>query len=205
MNAPNQYQAATDFFSNLDSDWAALITTVGPCSFEPRPEREPYEALTRAVAYQQLHGKAGDAIIRRFIDIYGGKSPTPAELLKTDFDSLRACGFSARKIETIQGIAEGALSGLVPTRAEADAMTDEELINRLIALKGIGRWTVEMLLIFTLERPDVLPIDDFGVVEGYKRLKKLAHAPERKELAKTGLAWSPHRTIASWYLWRVPK
>ena len=205
MNVPNKYQAATDFLGSLDPDWAALITTVGPCNFESRPEREPFEALVRAVAYQQLHGKAGDAIIRRFLDIYGGKPPTPAELLKTDFDTLRACGFSARKIETIQGIADGALSGLVPTRAEADAMPDEELIDRLVALKGIGRWTVEMLLIFTLERKDILPIDDFGVVEGYKRLKKLGHAPKRKELAEIGLAWSPHRTIASWYLWRVPK
>ncbi|HSI43612.1 MAG TPA: DNA-3-methyladenine glycosylase [Methylotenera sp.] len=205
MTTPNKYQAATDFLSSLDSDWAALITTVGPCSFESRPEREPYEALTRAVAYQQLHGKAGDAIIRRFKEIYGGRPPTPTELLKTDFDTLRACGFSGRKIETIQGIAQGALSGLVPRRAEADVMPDEELINRLVALKGIGRWTVEMMLIFTMERHDILPIDDFGVLEGYKRLKKLETAPKRKELGQIGLAWSPHRTIASWYLWRVPK
>ena len=84
-------------------------------------------------------------------------------------------------------------------------MLDEELIDRLVTLKGIGRWTVEMLLIFTLERKDILPIDDFGVVEGYKRLKKLEYAPKRKELAEIGMAWSPHRTIASWYLWRVPK
>lgn len=202
---PNKYQSATDFLRNIDADWAALITAVGPCGFESRPEREPFEALVRAVAYQQLHGKAGDAIIRRFMDIYGGKAPTPAELLKTDFDTLRACGFSARKIETIQGIAKGALSGLVPSRAEADAMPDEELINRLVALKGIGRWTVEMLLIFTLERHDILPVDDLGVVEGYKRLKKLEHAPNRKEIAAIGQAWSPYRTIASWYLWRVPK
>ena len=199
------YQAATEFLSALDDDWAALIATVGACTFATRPEREPYQALVRAVAYQQLHGKAGDAILKRFLAIYGDVFPTPNQLLATEFDALRACGFSGRKIETIKGIAEGALSGLVPSRLEAEAMPDEELIKRLVTLKGIGRWTVEMLLIFTLERLDVLPADDFGVVEGYKRLKKLEAAPKRKEIAEIGKVWSPHRTIASWYLWRVPK
>jgi len=131
--------------------------------------------------------------------------PAPSQLLATEFDTLRTCGFSGRKIETIKGIAEGALSGLVPSRNDADAMTDEVLIQRLSELKGIGRWTVEMLLIFTMERRDILPADDFGVVEGYKRLKKLDVSPKRKEMIEIAQAWSPHRTIASWYLWRVPK
>ena len=199
------YQAATEFLSALDDDWAALIATVGACTFATRPEREPYQALVRAVAYQQLHGKAGDAILKRFLAMYGDVFPTPNQLLATEFDALRACGFSGRKIETIKGIAEGALSGLVPSRQDADAMPDEELIKRLVILKGIGRWTVEMLLIFTLERLDVLPADDFGVVQGYKRLKHLESAPNRKQMTEIGKAWSPYRTIASWYLWRVPK
>lgn len=199
------YQTATEFLSALDNDWAALIANVGPCTFEARPEREPFQALVRAVAYQQLHGKAGDAIIKRFLAMYDGSFPTPNQLLASEFDTLRACGFSGRKIETIKGIAEGALCGLVPNRADADAMPDEELIKRLVELKGIGRWTVEMLLIFTLERLDILPADDFGVVEGYKRLKRLEIAPNRKQIAEIGKAWSPYRTIASWYLWRVPK
>ena len=199
------YQAATDFLSAIDDDWAALIATVGACTFETRPEREPFQALVRAVAYQQLHARAGDAIIKRFLAIYDDAFPTPNQLLATEFDALRACGFSGRKIETIKGIAEGALSGLVPSRQDADAMPDEELIKRLVILKGIGRWTVEMLLIFTLERLDVLPADDFGVVQGYKRLKHLESAPNRKQMTEIGKAWSPYRTIASWYLWRVPK
>jgi len=199
------FQAATDFLTNLDKDWANLITAVGACTFESKPECEPYEALVRAVAYQQLHGKAGDAIIKRFVHIYGDIFPTPDQLLATDFDTLRACGFSGRKIETIKGIAEGALNGLVPARNVANAMPDEELIQRLVELNGIGRWTVEMLLIFTMERMDILPADDFGVVEGYRRLKNLEIAPNRKQINEIALAWSPHRTIASWYLWRVPK
>jgi len=201
----SHYQQSTEFLSNVDADWAQLIETIGECQFEPKPAREPYEALIRAVAYQQLHAKAGDAIIKRLLNIYGDAFPTASQLLITEFDSLRACGFSARKIETIQGIAEGTISGLVPTRTDADTMTEEDLIQRLITLKGIGRWTVEMLLMFTMARMDVLPADDFGIVQGYKRLKKLDTAPTRKEITEIGKAWSPYRTIASWYLWRVPK
>lgn len=205
MSATANYTNATDFLTNLDDDWKGLIQIVGPCTFTPQPEREPYEALIRAVAYQQLHAKAGDAIIARLLKLYENSFPSPQQLLATDFDTLRTCGFSARKIATLKGIADGALNGLVPSRTDADAMTDEDLITRLVALKGIGRWTVEMLLIFTLERMDVLPADDFGIVEGYKRLKKLAAAPNRKEIHEIGNAWSPYRTIAAWYLWRVPK
>ena len=199
------FQQATNFLTSLDTDWAQLIQTVGECQFEPKPAREPYEALIRAVAYQQLHAKAGDGIIRKLLNIYGDAFPAPSQLLATEFDSLKACGFSARKIETILGIAEGAISGLVPTRTDADAMADEDLIQRLVPLKGIGRWTVEMLLMFTMARMDILPADDFGVVQGYKRLKKLEVAPTRKEITEIGKTWSPYRTIASWYLWRVPK
>lgn len=200
-----EFEQATQFLANVDADWAQLIATVGVCNFAPKPAREPYEALIRAVAYQQLHAKAGDAILQRLLHLYGGNFPAPAQLLATEFDALRACGFSARKIETIVGIAEGAVSGLVPSNAEAATMKDEDLIQRLIALKGIGRWTVEMLLMFTLARLDVLPADDFGIVQGYKRLKKLSVAPKRKEMAEIGQAWQPYRTVASWYLWRVPK
>ena len=199
------YQQASNFLSHLDADWAILIAAVGPCTFEFKPKREPYEALIRAVAYQQLHGKAGDAIIKRFLAIYADVFPTPTQLFATEFDLLRACGFSGRKIETIKAIANASLTGLVPSRADADLMADEVLIEHLITLKGIGRWTVEMLLIFTFERMDILPVDDFGVVEGYKRLKKLNTAPTRKEMTAIANAWSPYRTIASWYLWRVPK
>ncbi len=199
----NHSQACT-FLSQLDADFAGLIALVGTCTFAPKEMQEPYEALMRAVAYQQLHPKAGDAILAKFT-AYFGAFPSPQEVINAPFDDLRACGFSGRKIETLQGIAEGALSGLVPLRVQADAMTDEALIARLVTLKGIGQWTVEMLLIFTLGRLNILPADDFGVVQGYKRLKKLDDAPKRKEMLEVSKAWSPYRSIASWYLWRVPK
>ena len=204
MMTQNKHQQATDFLSAIDADWASLIATVGACQFTAKSERNPYEALVRAVAYQQLHTKAGDAILAKFIAHFG-QFPLPQQLVSAEFDDLRACGFSGRKIETLKGIAQGAIAGLVPPRDIADTLSNEALIARLVTLKGIGQWTVEMMLMFTLERMDILPADDFAVVEGYKRLKKLESAPKRKEITEIGKAWSPHRTVASWYLWRVPK
>ena len=206
MCNPKYYAQATQFLSEIDADWARLISTVGACTLntETEPKLNPYQALVQAVAYQQLHSKAGDAIFARFKNLFGG-FPPPEQLIAAQFDDLRACGFSGRKIETIKGIAEGAISGLVPSREIANTLSNEELITCLVTLKGIGQWTVEMMLIFTLERMDILPADDFAVCEGYKRLKKLETAPKRKELVEIGKAWSPHRTVASWYLWRVPK
>lgn len=205
LNTIKDYEQASIFLTNLDDDWAQLISTIGPCTLTAKLEQTPYESLVRAVAYQQLHAKAGDAIIARLIGLYRNAFPSPNQLLNTEFTELRACGFSARKIETILGIANATLSGVVPSRQEADSMSDEELISRLVMLKGIGRWTVEMLLIFNLDRMDILPIDDFGIAAGYQRLKKLDVAPKPKTLAVLAKAWSPYRTVASWYLWRVPK
>ncbi|HEY9267916.1 MAG TPA: DNA-3-methyladenine glycosylase [Methylotenera sp.] len=204
MTTAEFYNEASRFLMNVDSDWNRLIQEVGPCAFASKPEREPYEALVRAVAYQQLSTKAGDTILGKFIRQFGA-FPTPPQLIAAEFDDLRSAGFSGRKIETLKGIAEGAINGLVPTREVADTMSDTDLIERLVKLKGIGQWTVEMMLMFTLERMDILPADDFGITEGYRRLKKLDAAPKRKQIAEIGIQWSPYRTIASWYLWRVPK
>lgn len=200
------YAEAAQFLSNIDADWAQLIHTVGECTLnsETEPSLSPYEALVQAVTYQQLHGKAGDAIFARFKNLFGG-FPPPQHLVAANVDDLRVCGFSGRKIETIQGIAQATLNGLVPTRKDAEIMTNDELIERLITLKGIGKWTVEMMMIFTFNRLDILAVDDFAVVAGYTRLKKLEKNPSPKQMAEIGSAWSPYRTIASWYLWRVPK
>ena len=204
MTTADFYTKASHFLMNIDSDWNRLIQVVGPCTFSSKPEREPYEALVRAVAYQQLSTKAGDAILGKLIRQFGA-FPTPPQLIAAEFDDLRGVGFSGRKIETLKGIAQGTLSELVPSREIADTMSDADLIKQLVTLKGIGQWTVEMMLMFTLERMDVLPVDDFGIAEGYRRLKKLDTAPKCKQMTEIGKAWSPYRTVASWYLWRVPK
>ncbi|CAI8809130.1 DNA-3-methyladenine glycosylase family protein [Pseudomonas sp. IT-P395] len=203
---PDAYQAASEFLSALDADWQRHIAAVGPCRHQPHPARDPYESLVRAIAYQQLHAKAGDAIVGRLVGLFPGQSfPRPEQILATDFERMRSCGFSAGKIATIQGIAQATLDGVVPDYATALAMDDEALIERLVSLRGVGRWTVEMLLIYSLERMDILPADDFGVREGYRRLKGLEVQPTRRQMVEIGLAWSPFRTVAAWYLWRVPK
>ncbi|HYQ39329.1 MAG TPA: DNA-3-methyladenine glycosylase [Pseudomonas sp.] len=204
-NDTPDHRAASAHLAALDADWARLVAQVGPCTLAPERAREPYEALVRAVAYQQLHARAAAAILGRLLALYPDTPfPTPAQLLATEVERLRACGLSARKVETLQGIARATLSGQVPSRAAAEGMDDAALIERLISLRGIGRWTVEMLLIFCLGRPDVLPADDFGVRNGYRRLKGLEQLPTPRELARAGLACRPWRSIAAWYLWRVP-
>jgi DNA-3-methyladenine glycosylase II len=201
-----RYQMSSEYLRNVDEDWARAIDLIGPCLHDPKAAREPYEALIRAIAYQQLTAKAGDAIIARLKGVCPeARFPTPEDVIAAEFDVLRGCGFSASKIATIERISEGALSGLVPTREIAVTMTDEELIDRLVTIKGVGRWTVEMLLMYSMERMDVLPADDFGVREGYRALKSLAEQPKPKTLREISKTWAPHRTVASWYLWRVPR
>ncbi|WRH90500.1 DNA-3-methyladenine glycosylase [Pseudomonas fluorescens] len=200
------YQAARAFLAALDPDWQRHIAAIGPCLHQPHPARDPYESLVRAIAYQQLHAKAGDAIVGRLVGLFPGQSfPRPEQILATEFDRMRGCGFSASKIATIQGIAQATLDGVVPDYAMALTMDDEALIERLVSLRGVGRWTVEMLLIYSLERMDIFPADDFGVREGYRRLKGLEVQPTRRQMVEIGLEWSPYRTVAAWYLWRVPK
>ncbi|QDH13050.1 DNA-3-methyladenine glycosylase 2 family protein [Formicincola oecophyllae] len=199
------HRTATHFLQGLDSDWAKAIKTVGPCTHRPPAGREPHEALARAVAYQQLTPKAGDAILKRLVACAGGTFPTPAKLLTMPVESLRACGFSARKAATLQAIAQGALDGLVPSSAAARTMADEELVACLTTLKGIGRWSAEIVLIFGLGRMDILPVDDYGVREGYRLLKNLPQAPTPAALRAVGQNWAPHRTVASWYLWHLPR
>ncbi|MNF47373.1 DNA-3-methyladenine glycosylase [compost metagenome] len=199
------FSTASTFLASIDEHWAHLVEQVGPCTHEPKPAREPYEALIRAIAYQQLHARAGDAILGRMLALYPGVAfPSAEQIVVTPPDTLRACGFSASKLATIQGIAQAAQSGLVPCYAEAAQVDDETLIERLTTLRGVGRWTVEMLLIYTLERMDILPADDFGVREGYRRFKGLEAQLTRKQMIETAKPWSPWRTVAAWYLWRAP-
>jgi len=187
-----------------DSRFAGLIRRVGPPRLGIERGRSPYEALTRAIAHQQLHGRAAEAILGRFVALYPDQAfPAPELVLATEEALLRGCGFSGSKIASIRAIAAGALDGTVPTRRASTRLTDDALIERLTTLRGVGRWTVEMLLIFTLGRPDVLPVDDFGVREGYRVLHGLDAQPKPRALAELGLAWAPYRSIAAWYLWRA--
>ncbi|HEY1932643.1 MAG TPA: DNA-3-methyladenine glycosylase 2 family protein [Acetobacteraceae bacterium] len=187
-----------------DRRFAALIKRVGPPRLGVERGRSPYEALTRAIAHQQLHGRAAEAILARFMALYPDRAfPAPVHVLETPEAVLRGCGFSGAKIASIRAIAAGAVDGTVPERRACARLSDEVLIERLTTLRGVGRWTVEMLLIFTLGRPDVLPVDDFGVREGYRALHGLEDQPKPRALAELGLRWAPHRSLAAWYLWRA--
>jgi DNA-3-methyladenine glycosylase II len=141
---PDRYLPASEFLASIDDDWRRHIAAIGPCLHQPHSARDPYESLVRAIAYQQLHAKAGDAILGRLLALFASTAfPRPQQILATGFDQLRSCGFSASKIATIQGIAQATLDGVVPDYATALAMDDEALIERLITLRGVGRWTVD--------------------------------------------------------------
>jgi DNA-3-methyladenine glycosylase II len=184
--------------------FGALIRRVGPPRLDVQRQRSPYEALVRAIAHQQLHGRAAEAILARFTALYPDDTfPAPALVLATEDAPLRACGFSASKIAAIRDICAKTIDGTVPTRRGTTRLSDEALIERLTSIRGVGRWTAEMLLIFTLGRPDVLPVDDFGVREGYRLLFGLDAQPKPRALAEIGLAWAPFRSLATWYLYRA--
>jgi len=181
-----------------------VVAQVGAMRLKPVRDREPYEALVRAIAHQQVHGRAAEAMLNRLIALVPEHPfPTAERVLALPDGALRACGFSGAKGAAILDIAQKSAAGWVPTRRAAARLADEALIERLVALRGVGRWTVEMLLIFTLGRPDILPVDDFGVREGYRVAAGLDAQPRPRELAAIGARWAPHRSAAAWYLWRA--
>ncbi len=187
-----------------DAGLAPLIARVGPPKLQIQRDRSPYEALIRAIAHQQLHGRAAEAILRRFAALYPADGfPAPDAVLATPEAALRGCGFSGAKTAAIRDICAKALDGTIPSRRQSARLSDEALIERLTGIRGVGRWTVEMLLIFTLGRPDVLPVDDFGVREGYRLLHGLDAQPKPRALAQIGLVWAPFRSLATWYLYRA--
>jgi DNA-3-methyladenine glycosylase II len=189
--------------SKVDPVMRALIRRVGPCRLAVR-NHSPFETLVRAIAHQQIHGRAAQAILGRFIALFPGRRfPTPADIAAVPTRKMRRAGFSRGKIRAIKHIARRARAGFVPTRAACHRLTDEEIIERLTELHGVGQWTVEMLLLFTLGRPDVLPVDDFGVREGFRVAYGRRKQPTPKQLRLYGERWRPYRSEAAWYLWRA--
>lgn len=188
----------------VDPVMAQLIRRAGPYTVAAERRRGPYESLVRAVAYQQLTGRAAETILGRFHALYGGTScPEPAQLVATPDKQLRGCGFSRAKAASIKDIAARTLDGTIPPRRALARMKDEAIVERLIEARGVGRWTVEMFLMFTLGRPDVLPVDDYGIQNGFRIAYGKRKLPKPKALAKFGERWAPYRTTASWYLWRA--
>jgi DNA-3-methyladenine glycosylase II len=187
-----------------DPVMARLVRAHGPFALEPRPERSPFQSLVQAVAHQQLNGTAANTILKRFIALFPGKVfPSPEDLETVSDEQIRKAGFSRAKIASIRDIAAKTIEGVVPSSRRIIHMEDDEIIERLTEVRGVGRWTVEMLLIFKLGRPDVLPADDFGVRNGFRLAYKLKELPRPKEILAHGECWRPFRTAAAWYLWRA--
>jgi DNA-3-methyladenine glycosylase II len=195
---------ALKHLSAVDPVMRKLIREIGPCKLGHEPSRPPFQSLVLAVAHQQLNGTAANTILTRFKKLFPGrKFPRPEDLANVTDEQIRAAGFSFAKIKAIRDIAEKTLSGVVPTSRQIVKLSDDEIIARLTEVRGVGRWTVEMLLIFQLGRENVLPADDFGVRNGFRVAYKKREMPKPKELLKFGERWRPHATTAAWYLWRA--
>ena len=190
--------------ASTDAVMAALIGAVGAYALEAPEEIHPFQALAQAIAHQQLNGTAANTILRRLSESCGGgRFPSPQCVLDAPVARLRAAGFSFAKVAALKDLAAKTLQRLVPAHAELVALTDEQIITRLTQVRGIGRWTVEMLLMFRMGRPDVLPVDDFGVRAGFRAAYGLRTLPHPKVLAAYGERWKPYRSAAAWYLWRA--
>lgn len=194
----------TGYLSKVDPVMRRLIVEIGPFTLKPTIRRSPFESLVRAVAHQQLHDKAAESILKRFIRLFPGrKFPRPDDLLAMNVTSIRGAGFSHAKVSALRDLAAKTLDGTVPTTRTIMQCEDEAIVQRLTEVRGIGRWTVEMLLIFQLGRPDVLPINDFGVRNGFRIAYGRRSMPTPKHVSRYGERWRPYRTVASWYLWRA--
>ena len=195
---------ATRHLSERDDCLKRLIAETVPFQTDQDPLQSPYEALLEAIAYQSISGKAAATIYGRIKALSAtGRAPTPQEILKLRKTVLRKAGLSGAKVLAMKDLAKKTIEGVVPTLEQAEKLSDEELVERLVSVRGIGAWTVEMFLIFRLGRPDVLPIHDLGVKKGWAVAYGKKHMPKPKELLAFGERWRPYRTVASWYMWRA--
>ncbi len=208
---PFDPEEAVAHLRERDKKLGALIERVGPFTMRLDKSPSPFESLLESILYQQLHGKAAATIHRRVREYYGG-DPSPQALLDTPDEVLRAAGVSGNKTKALKDLAAKTLDGTVPSHAAIVKMPDADIVERLTEVRGIGPWTVEMLLIFRLGRPDVLPVTDYGVRKGYAltfmrvpKTRALAaeDLPKPDVVFKRGMKWKPFRSVASWYLWRA--
>ena len=190
--------------SKADKKLAKVIRQAGPFTLRPEKLHSVFHALLRAIVYQQLSGKAAGTILSRVLAIYPkGHRATPEEILATPDEQLRAAGLSRNKLLAIKDLSQKALEGIVPPLAKIRKLADAEILERLTAVRGIGPWTVEMLLIFRLGRADVLPVTDLGIRKGFQLTYGGDELPPPKAITEHAERWRPYRSVASWYLWRA--
>jgi DNA-3-methyladenine glycosylase II len=198
------HREAIAHITRNDPRLAALIEKSIEFKLNIDDEQTPYESLLRAIAYQSIAGKAAAVIFGRIKALgANGRCPTPEQLLRVLPETLRQAGLSGAKVAAVRDLAQKTMEGVVPTMDDAQKLSDQELVERLTSVRGIGAWTVEMFLIFRLGRPDVLPIHDYAVQKGFALTYRKRRIPKPKELAKFGERWRPFRTVAAWYMWRA--
>ena len=204
MSLPFDLAEATKYLAERDESLKRLIEETVPFQIDIADAQSPYEVLLESIAYQSISGKAATTIFGRIKALgSNGRPPSPEQMLKLRKPVLRKAGLSGAKVLAMKDLARKTLAGVVPTLEQALTMSDEELVERLVSVRGIGAWTVEMFLIFRLGRPDVLPIHDLGVKKGWAVAYGKKHMPKPKELLAFGERWRPYRTVASWYMWRA--
>jgi 3-methyladenine DNA glycosylase/8-oxoguanine DNA glycosylase len=205
MESPLKYDpdVAIARLSTVDEKLARLIERVGPFAMPTREAMSPFQMLLHAIVYQQITGKAAASIHARLMALFPGGTPGPRRLQKLSDEALRSAGMSRPKQRAARDLAEKALDGTVPSRRQLERMNDEAIIARLTQIRGIGQWSAEMMLIFQLGRPDVLPVTDLGIRKGFQLSHGGRGLPEPKRLLRYGERWRPYRSVASWYLWRA--
>ena len=196
-----KYKEASDFLSKLDKDWEGLIRKRGAFNLKLSHNLEPYQALIKSVIFQQLHPKSGNAILSRFLLIFKNEFPDDTSILKKSSIRIKSCGLSQNKLLTILEIASQSANKKLPTSIEIIKMRDDEIIKLFTTIKGIGEWTVQMLLIFNLGRLDIIPKNDLAIRKNYRKLKKLTNSITPREIEMISKSWKPYRSVASWYLW----
>lgn len=198
------HKKALQHLRRADPVLARIIDASGACRLRPDHDQSPFEALVEAVCHQQLTGKAAQTILGRVKALHAHRAfPTPDDLLATLDEKLRSAGLSRAKIASVKDISAKTLDGTVPDPETLAGLDDAEIIERLTTIRGVGQWTVEMLLIFKLGRPDVLPVDDYGVRKGFMLAYRKRELPKPAALLAHGERWRPYRSVASWYLWRA--
>jgi 3-methyladenine DNA glycosylase/8-oxoguanine DNA glycosylase len=196
--------AAIESLSKADKRLAKVIHRAGPFTMRPEKLHSVFHALLRAIVYQQLSGKAAATILSRVMANYPeGHKAKPEQIIATPDETLRGCGLSRNKLLSVKDLAQKTLDGVVPQLAKIKKLSDAEILERLTAVRGIGPWSVEMLLIFRLGRPDVLPVSDLGVRKGFQLTYGGEELPAPKAIAEYAERWRPYRSVASWYMWRA--
>jgi DNA-3-methyladenine glycosylase II len=195
------HRKAVSHLKKADPAMARVIDLVGPCRFEVRADGTHFDQLVRAIVYQQLSGKAAATIHGRVLALYAGRSPTPAELLATDDATLRGAGLSWAKIKYVKDLSAHALDGRLPVE-RLHELDDAAVMEALVQVKGVGRWSAHMFLMFRLGRPNIVPELDLGIRKGVQRAYGLRKLPTPAKVLELGRRWEPYGTIAAWYLWR---